>query len=104
MMSEEAMKTWVEYGFTGLYVLLSVSAISWLFLENRNNKQELVKMLTNSTTALGAAANAQTETAGSIKTMQGKIEENTTVTRELAVYMKTRDQFGGRGTGRGERT
>jgi hypothetical protein len=35
--------------------------------------------------------------------MQAKLEENTTVTRDLSVYMKTRDQFG-RGTGRGERT
>lgn len=103
-MTEEAMKTWVEYGFTGLYVLISVSVIGWLFLENRNNKQELVKLLTASTTALGAAANAQSEGATATKSMQAKLEENTTVTRELAVYMKTRDQFGGRSTGRGERT
>jgi len=102
-MTEEAMKTWVEYGFTGLYVLISVSVIGWLFWDSKNNKQELVRLLTNSTTALSAAANAQSEGATATKSMQAKLEENTTVTRELAVYMKTRDQFGGRGTGRGER-
>lgn len=102
-MTDEAMKTWVEYGFTGLYVLVSMSVIGWLFWENRNNKQELVKMLMASTTALGAAASAQSDSSTATKSMQAKLEENTTVTRDLSVYMKTRDQFGGRGTGRGER-
>lgn len=93
---DQGVKTWAEYGFAGLFVVVFLLLLAYVLWERSAVRKDYSKLVVTTTEAIAKQNALQVTTEEKLSDVTDALYQVAEKVTELANYVKLRDQFLGK--------